>query len=80
MTNPFEDENGTFFVLVNEQGQYSLWPSFIDIPEGWQTVGPERPRSECLEWIEHNWTDMRPRNLIRQMDEDSRKHGYGEDL
>ena len=38
MTNPFEDENGTFHVLINDEGQYSLWPSFVDVPDGW-TVG-----------------------------------------
>ena len=27
MTNPFEDDNGTFHVLVNDEGQHSLWPS-----------------------------------------------------
>ena len=30
MTNPFEDENGTYVVLINDEGQYSLWPDFID--------------------------------------------------
>lgn len=34
MTNPFEDENGTFLVLVNDEGQYSLWPAFLDVPAG----------------------------------------------
>ena len=36
MTNPFEDENGVYHVLVNEEGQHSLWPTFIDVPK----VGP----------------------------------------
>ena len=35
MTNPFEDENGVYHVLVNDEGQHSLWPSFIDVPKGW---------------------------------------------
>ena len=26
-TNPFDDDNGTFFVLVNDEGQHSLWPT-----------------------------------------------------
>jgi hypothetical protein len=34
MTNPFEDENGTYVVLINDEGQYSLWPNFIDLPAG----------------------------------------------
>lgn len=26
-TNPFDDENGTFYALRNDEGQYSLWPT-----------------------------------------------------
>jgi MbtH protein len=41
MTNPFEDENGTYKVLTKDEGQHSLWPDFIDIPAGWTSVhGP----------------------------------------
>ncbi|MGV7852878.1 MbtH family NRPS accessory protein, partial [Mycobacterium kansasii] len=24
--NPFDDDNGSFFVLVNDEEQHSLWP------------------------------------------------------
>jgi MbtH protein len=71
MTNPFEDENADFLVLINEEGQYSLWPAFIEIPNGWQTTGPRGERKACLAWIEQNWTDMRPLSLVRQMQEDA---------
>ena len=70
MTNPFDDEDGEFLVLVNEEGQYSLWPTFKDVPTGWETVGPRGKRGECLAYIEENWTDMRPRSLVRQMEQD----------
>ncbi|MFE7595491.1 MbtH family NRPS accessory protein, partial [Kitasatospora sp. NPDC057512] len=26
MTNPFDDQDGTFLVLVNDENQHSLWP------------------------------------------------------
>ncbi len=68
MTNPFEDENGTYLVLVNDEGQHSLWPSFHEIPQGWTAVGPKGGRQECLDWIEANWTDMRPKSLIEAME------------
>ena len=29
-------------VLVNDEGQHSLWPAFREIPAGWTSVGPER--------------------------------------
>jgi MbtH protein len=67
MPNPFEDENGSFYVLVNDEGQHSLWPSFADVPDGWKTVFGTESRKACLEYIEENWTDMRPKSLIEQM-------------
>jgi MbtH protein len=69
MTNPFEDESGTYRVLVNDEGQYSLWPTFLPIPDGWTVVGPEGDRQSCLVWIDTNWTDMRPKSLIAQMED-----------
>lgn len=67
MTNPFEDEDGDFLVLVNHENQHSLWPSFRDIPAGWTAVGPRGKRQVCLDWVEANWKDMRPRSLIEAM-------------
>jgi len=71
MTNPFDDEDGEFCVLVNDEGQYSLWPTFRDVPAGWTAVGPRGKRQECLDYIEENWTDMRPKSLIRDMERDA---------
>jgi MbtH protein len=68
MSNPFEDENGIFLVLVNEEGQHSLWPEFIEVPAGWATAHGPDTRSACLEYVERNWTDMRPSSLARKMD------------
>ena len=64
MTNPFEDENGVFHVLVNEEGQHSLWPSFIAVPAGWTIVHESDSRAACLEFINQHWTDLRPKSLI----------------
>jgi MbtH protein len=63
MANPFEDDSATYFVLVNHEGQHSLWPSFRAPPDGWTLVGPTAGRRECLDWIEANWTDIRPASL-----------------
>jgi MbtH protein len=73
VTNPFEDENGTYHVLVNDEGQHSLWPSFVDVPKGWTIVHNADSRAACLEFINRNWTDMRPNSLIRRMQEQARK-------
>ncbi|QXJ23368.1 MbtH family protein [Actinomadura graeca] len=70
-TNPFDDEEGRFLVLVNDEDQHSLWPFFADVPSGWQAVfGPEN-RQDCLGYIEENWTDLRPRSLRESMAADA---------
>jgi MbtH protein len=66
MTNPFEDESASYHVLVNDEGQHSLWPGFADVPAGWYVTHPPDTRSACLEFIEQEWTDMRPASLIKQ--------------
>jgi uncharacterized protein YbdZ (MbtH family) len=61
--NPFDDDSGTFFVLVNDEEQHSLWPTFADVPAGWRVVFGEAGRAECLEYIEREWPDIRPKSL-----------------
>jgi MbtH protein len=68
MTNPFEDENDSYLVLVNEEGQHSLWPQHLDVPAGWSVTFGAAGRQACLEYVETNWTDLRPRSLALQMD------------
>ena len=62
-TNPFDDENGRFFVLVNDKEQHSLWPTFADVPAGWRVVYGEADPAACLDYIEQNWPDIRPKSL-----------------
>ncbi|RSM88014.1 MbtH family protein [Kibdelosporangium aridum] len=66
MTNPFDNEDGSFFVLVNDEGQHSLWPTFAEVPAGWTRVYGEATRQECLAYVEENWTDLRPKSLIQE--------------
>jgi MbtH protein len=73
MTNPFEDENGVYHVLVNGEGQYSLWPSFKDVPQGWTIAKKSDSRAACLEYINQNWTDMRPKSLVERMEAQNKK-------
>jgi MbtH protein len=67
MANPFDDESGVFRVLVNDEGQYSLWPDFAPVPDGWRSVHGPGSRAACLDHIERHWTDMRPRSLAEAM-------------
>jgi uncharacterized protein YbdZ (MbtH family) len=67
VTNPFDDEDGSYLALINDEGQYSLWPTFADVPEGWDVAHAEDTRKACLDFIEENWTDMRPKSLVEAM-------------
>lgn len=67
MANQF-DEDGPFLVLVNDEGQYSLWPEFAEVPAGWTTVYGPGSREKSLRYVEENWVDMRPRSLAEFMD------------
>jgi MbtH protein len=64
MANPFEDPEASYRVLVNHEGQHSLWPAAQPVPDGWTVVHDTDSRAACLDYIEQNWTDMRPRSLI----------------
>ncbi|MCV7322490.1 MbtH family protein [Mycolicibacterium confluentis] len=68
-SNPFDDDDGSFFVLVNSEEQHSLWPVFAEIPTGWRVVHGAASRAECLECIENSWPDIRPRSLRERLAE-----------
>ncbi|MDA3664711.1 MbtH family protein [Mycobacterium xenopi] len=59
---PFDDDNGNFLVLLNDEEQHSLWP-FADVSAGWRVVYGEADRAACLDYVEQNWTDIRPKSL-----------------
>ena len=50
-------------VVINQEGQYSIWPAGRDLPPGWTAAGEPDTRANCLARIEDEWTDMRPLSL-----------------
>jgi MbtH protein len=64
VTNPFEDDSAQYQVLINDEGQHSLWPSFAEVPAGWTVALAHSSRQECLSYVEEHWTDLRPLSLI----------------
>ncbi|MDR3637905.1 MAG: MbtH family NRPS accessory protein [Isosphaeraceae bacterium] len=50
-------------VVINGEGQYSLWPAERENPAGWTNAGKSGPKDECLAFVEEVWTDMRPLSL-----------------
>jgi glycopeptidolipid biosynthesis protein len=65
--NPFDDDNGSFFVLVNDEEQHSLWPTFAEVPPGWRVVYGEASRTACLDYVEQHWTDIRTKSLREKL-------------
>ena len=47
-------------VVINHEEQYSIIPLDQTLPRGWQEVGKKGTQSECLNYIEEVWTDMKP--------------------
>jgi MbtH protein len=66
MSNPFDNPDGRFLVLVNDEGQHSLWPSFAELPDGWDVALAETDRPSAVAHIEEHWTDMRPLSLQKR--------------
>lgn len=64
---PFDREDTVFHVVVNHEEQYSIWPEYKAIPQGWRAVGVTGPKAVCLAHIEQVWTDMRPLSLRQKM-------------
>lgn len=61
---------GLFQVLCNDEEQYSLWPVYLDIPNGWRATGKEGSEAECMAYVDEVWVDMRPRSLREKMTAD----------
>jgi MbtH protein len=67
-------EDTEFTVVINDEEQYSIWPTFKTVPEGWREVGVVGVKAVCLEYIERTWVDMRPRSLREAMARDDVEH------
>jgi MbtH protein len=68
-----EDDKTIYKVVINHEEQYSIWPADRDNPLGWNDVGKQGPKKECLDYIEEVWTDMRPLSLRKKMEEDAKR-------
>jgi MbtH protein len=52
-----------FTVVVNDEEQYSIWPTELDVPAGWRSTGKSGTQEECVSHIDEVWTDIRPLSL-----------------
>ena len=60
MVDPFDNEDASYCVLVNDLGQHSLWPEAIEAPSGWRVAFGGGRRQECLDYVTANWADIVP--------------------
>jgi MbtH protein len=58
MPNPFDDERGSYLVILNTEGLHSIWPDFLTVPEGWRPVHGPVDRSSSIAFIDAHWTDL----------------------
>jgi len=63
------DDQTVYKVLINDEEQYSLWPSDSPVPAGWREAGKSGTRQGCVAYVDSVWTDMRPLSLRKTMSE-----------
>ena len=56
-----------YLVVMNEEGQYSIWRADRECPLGWRAEGMRGSKPDCLAHIGEVWRDMRPMSLRRAM-------------
>ncbi|WP_213781726.1 MbtH family NRPS accessory protein [Caballeronia sp. dw_276] len=61
----------TYHVVINHEEQYSIWPTYKALPNGWTAVGQTGDKETCLAYIKEVWTDMRPLSLRKQMEDNT---------
>ncbi len=66
--NKNDAEETKYRVVVNDEGQYSIWDAGRPNPGGWRDAAKSGSKSECLAYIKEVWTDMRPLSLRDKMD------------
>jgi MbtH protein len=70
MSQQYQDDGIEYTVVMNQEEQYSIWPTYKPVPAGWSEVGKTGSKSACLTYIDEVWTDMRPLSLRKQMNSD----------
>lgn len=55
-----EIDSGMYKAVINDEGQYSIWPFDWPNPTGWRDAGKTGRKQDVLSYIETVWTDQRP--------------------
>jgi len=63
-TSSESEETGKYYVVINDEEQYSIWPEWVEsLPAGWSKTGFSGSKQFCIEHVDTVWTDMRPKSL-----------------
>ncbi|MFZ3561259.1 AMP-binding protein [Streptomyces sp. BH055] len=58
-------------VVLNDEAQYSIWPSTSPLPTGWYSEGLRGNKEACLDHIDRVWKDVRPLSVRQRLGHDS---------
>lgn len=59
-SNPFDNPQGQFAILQNDQGQYSLCTAAVRTAGGWRVVCEAQSQEACQQWLAGNWRTLEP--------------------
>ncbi|PCE21525.1 MbtH family protein [Burkholderia ubonensis] len=63
------DHDTVYTVVINDEEQYSIWPTYRPVPAGWREAGKTGTEDECIAYVDEVWTDMRPLSLRRFLEQ-----------
>ena len=58
------EREAVYKVVVDHEGQHSIWPADRENPLGWTDVGQRGTEPECLEYIKKVGTSKEPEHLV----------------
>lgn len=64
-----DNQEDTYDVVYNQEEQYSIWPSALNLPEGWTSASFTGSKKSCLDYIDKTWKDMRPLSLRKKLEQ-----------
>jgi MbtH protein len=59
------NESFEYRVVVNDEGQHSIWPSERSVPIGWRAISDALPKPDALRFIAERWSDITPLSVQR---------------
>jgi uncharacterized protein YbdZ (MbtH family) len=67
--DPEKQDTTIYKVVMNHEEQYSIWPDYKEVPNGWKYVGKTGSKAACLAYVKEVWSDMRPLSLRKKLED-----------